>query len=176
MSWIKKENIAIRSFDYEVKLTWGDSRVDEKKKIIYQRKNDFDQKGYIFLDFIAEDTGNHLFTQLYGNKWGIPKTSLKKGFTHNDLRDRQYENIFGEGSLFPEEYTLNQNRYDYLYQIVIPEERWFEERHPQFTTGVAWMNFEEATQKLDLNSRTKYKYPRLLSNSSYTINPSKKLV
>ena len=166
MSWIKKKNIATRDFDYQLKLTWGDSRVDEEKKIIYHRKHYFDQKGYIFLDFIAEDTGRHLFTQLYGNKWGIPKTALKKEFTHDQLREKLYRNLFGEDVNFPEKYSLIKNRYDYLYQIVIPEEHWFEEVHQRIATGVAWINFEDAAEKLDLNSKTRNRYRRLVSKTS----------
>ena len=163
MSWIKKDNISVRNFDYEVKLTWGDSKIDEENKIIYHRKHDIGQKGYIYLDFILEGTDKHLFIQLYGNKWGIPKTSVKKEFTHEYIRNTKYQTLFGEDSPFPKEYTFYQNKHDYLYQIIMSEEVWFTDVHPRFVTGVAWLSFEEAFEKLNLNINTKF------LNSKFTI-------
>jgi hypothetical protein len=166
MSWIKKGNIATRDFDYHLKMTWGESRVDEEKMIIYHRKKNFDERSCCFLDIIAKDTENHLFIQRYGNKWGVQKNGVKENTTSTEKRDKNYRNLFGEDSLFPDEYTFIQNKYDHLYQIVIPEERWFEEVHPRFATGVAWMSIEEACEKLDLNSRTRRNYRKLLSKRS----------
>lgn len=144
MSLERKDKIYVREFTYELRTTWGESRVDEENKIIYHRKHDFDNKGYIFLDYIVKGTKNHLFIQLYGYKWEIPKTSIKKEFSHTELRDIVHKRLFGQEKSFPEEYTIVRNGYDYLYQIVIDKEEWFDEIHQRFATGVAWLDLDEA--------------------------------
>lgn len=177
MNWIRKDNIATRSFNYKVKPTFGGSYIDEENMIIYYEINTSKKNIYVFLDIVSRNTGKHLFIQLHGTKWGISKTCFRNNFTHEQLRDIQYHNLFGEDSPFPEEYTIIRNKKNYIYQIVIPEEKWFEDNYPKrfstgyfwprYATGISWMHLDEAIEKLDLNCKTKSIYSKLINLQTY---------